>query len=570
MHMVAGAVSRRQPGSTEPFLGRKRRQHSYSVGSCRKRRRVHESGTDSESEADSVGGSVAEDDAFSVASSDVPSRASEAGYSDAGTDATLSGGEEAEDDAPVPKLADVADEYEEVFGDKPTHDAVLEVVCLAAALMGKLCGDNQEEGQSLSEVESKELAKEAYEFVTKCVRVLFGAVNTTKMHTLAYHLHDELMRRGNVIKADTSVNEALHKLIKIMWTNTNKQEASFTIQMLKCEQTLSHIIESDMADKAAAAHGGGDIRSRARPTAAAAGGVECDGVGDPDGIGYRDWLNGGFPEEDDGSPMDLSFDGRGGDVEADVSEEGVDEDIDVDDTGDVVQVGIADQSSRAAAAVGSFTEDAPARRPRRIRISGRRITVADAAAADNGRLQQLPALLGTTAAQHLVVVNTFKIEAKLPWRVKKVAQLVRAARSLYRKPWFDHVYYDVPGDRAEQRLGLARLLVRAVSGVRRDLLVVQRMESADHQSTCVLSLFKCRRYQWVMDPTTGFPALDVVPLSDVVRLEHVVPDFADLGRRWGLLGTPATTPDTPYERRRERYFTNAFFPWTTNSIGDAP
>jgi len=109
-----------------------------------------------------------------------------------------------------------------------------------------------------------------------------------------------------------------------------------------------------------------------------------------------------------------------------------------------------------------------------------------------------------------------------------------------------------------------------VSGVRRDVLVVQRMESADHQSTCVLSLFKCRRYQWVMDPTTGFPALDVVPLSDVVRLEHVVPDFADLGRRWGLLGTPATTPDTPYERRRERYFTNAFFPWTTNSIGDAP
>ena len=531
---------------------------------------MHESGAHAESEADSVGGSAAEDDAFNVASSDVPSRASEAAYSDAGTDATLSGGEEAEDDAPVHKLSDVAEAYKEVFGDKPTHDAILEVVCLAAALMGKLFGDNQEEGHSLSEVESKELVKDAYDFVTKYVQVLFGAVNTTMMHTLAYHLHDELMRRGNVIEADTGVNEALHKLIKIMWTNTNKQEASFTIQMLKCEQTLSHIIESDMADKAAAAHGAGDVGSGARPTTAAARGVGGDGFGDSAGLGGRDEPNGGAPEEEDGSPMELSYDGRGGDVEMNAPEEDVDEDIDVDDSGDVDEVGIADESSRAAAAAGSFTENEPAPRPRRVRISGRRITVGDAAAADNGRLQQLPAILGTTAAQHLVVVNTFKIEAKLPRRVKKVAQLVRAARSLYRKPWFDHLYYDVPGDRAEQRLGLARLLVRAVSGVRREVLVVQRLEPAVHQSTCVLSLFKCRRYQWVMDATTGFPALDVVPLTDVVRLENVVPNFSDLGRRWGLLGTPATTPDTPQERRRERYFTNACFPWTTNSIVDAP
>jgi len=96
------------------------------------------------------------------------------------------------------------------------------------------------------------------------------------------------------------------------------------------------------------------------------------------------------------------------------------------------------------------------------------------------------------------------------------------------------------------------------------------MELADHRPTCVLSQFKCRRYKCVMDPLTGFPALDLVPISNVVRLEHVVPDFKDLGRRWGLLGTPETTLDTPRERRRERFFTDVIFPWTTNSITDAP
>jgi len=85
-----------------------------------------------------------------------------------------------------------------------------------------------------------------------------------------------------------------------------------------------------------------------------------------------------------------------------------------------------------------------------------------------------------------VVVNTFKIEAMLPWRSKPIWQLVRAARVLYGKPLFDHVYYDVPGDSSEPRLGLARLLVRAVSGVRRELLVVQRLELAEHRSTAPL------------------------------------------------------------------------------------
>jgi len=109
----------------------------------------------------------------------------------------------------------------------------------------------------MTQSESQQLADEAYAFVTKYVRVLFGPVNITKVHNLAYHLLDELLLRGSVIESDISVNESLHKLIQIMSTNTNKQEASFTVQMLQWEQTLSHIIESDFADKATSAEAQG-------------------------------------------------------------------------------------------------------------------------------------------------------------------------------------------------------------------------------------------------------------------------------------------------------------------------
>ena len=191
MHMVAGAVSRRLPGSKEPFLGRKRGRRLSPAVRRRTRRRVDSQGLRAQTDTESS--STDSNDAASVASSDAPGDSSDATYSDAGTDDTLSGGEEAEDDAPVPTVSDREREYKDLFGDMPTHDAVLEVVCLAASLMGKLCGDNKEEGYSMTQSESEELANDAYSFVTKYVRVLFGPVNTTKMHTLAYHLLDELL-----------------------------------------------------------------------------------------------------------------------------------------------------------------------------------------------------------------------------------------------------------------------------------------------------------------------------------------------------------------------------------------
>jgi len=264
MFMVAGMMSRRQPDSTEPLdLGKKRtRQASPQGRSQRPSRRASAlssnlatgSSTSSLSAPHCSSGSSS--CASSDASEDTATIRSDDAYSDAGTDNTMSAGEEAEDAAPVPELATTSAAYTAVFCSKPTHDAVLEVVCRAAAIMAKLCWYNKEEGYRMTEAEAKALSEEAFEFVTKYVVALFGAVHTTKFHALAYHLLAELLLRGNVVEADTSLNEALHKLVKIMWDHTNEQPASVLLQMLRAEQTLAHMTETDAFDFQQAGGGG--------------------------------------------------------------------------------------------------------------------------------------------------------------------------------------------------------------------------------------------------------------------------------------------------------------------------
>jgi len=138
--------------------------------------------------------------------------------------------------------------------------------------------------------------------------------------------------------------------------------------------------------------------------------------------------------------MELDFRAEGDEAETDDLEEDSEEDIDVQEAMDDV----AAHSAAAEPSVDSDTEisidgGGLARKRKRVRLSGRRVTVGDAAAADDGRLQQLPILLGAADVDQLVVVNTCKIDAMLPWRAQSVPQLVRAPSMLYRKPWFDHV-----------------------------------------------------------------------------------------------------------------------------------
>lgn len=147
-----------------------------------------------------------------------------------------------------PRKETVAD-YERVFGkDSPRCEAVLEEACRAAGMSAKLCGDNMANSAELSDKEAMELAREAYEFVTKYMEALFGVSNTTLMHRLAYNLLDELRLRGNIVEADTGINEMLHTLCKVMYARTNKQEEEYELRLLRADQALAFFV-GEMREK---------------------------------------------------------------------------------------------------------------------------------------------------------------------------------------------------------------------------------------------------------------------------------------------------------------------------------
>lgn len=138
-----------------------------------------------------------------------------------------------------------ANDYNCVYKDIPLRDAVLDVVCRTAILTGKMCGDNKPADADNSNEEARDLASDAFELETKYVLALFGPLNTKRKHRLAYHLLDELFLRGNLVYAGTSVNEMLHKLVKVMIARTNKQVEHFTLQMLRAEQMAAFAIVED-------------------------------------------------------------------------------------------------------------------------------------------------------------------------------------------------------------------------------------------------------------------------------------------------------------------------------------
>eukprot|EP00170_Pyropia_yezoensis_P000729 contig_3425_g730 len=151
-------------------------------------------------------------------------------------------GDEAECDDHQPVIVNAAGAmYEKAFPGMSISDAVLEVVCRAAALTGRLCGDNRAPGMTITEKEAKELADEAHTFITKYVAGLLGAMNTSMFHRLANHLFAALMDHGNLTDGDTSVNEGLHKKCKRMYARKNKKVDDYTLQMLHACETLSHV-----------------------------------------------------------------------------------------------------------------------------------------------------------------------------------------------------------------------------------------------------------------------------------------------------------------------------------------
>lgn len=225
--MVAGLFARRHDASVAPFDSA-RRQSPY--GTPLRRRK-----TSTKKRARSVSPAAADSLAACLAGA---------------SDCT---GDEAECDDHQPVIVNAAGAmYEKAFPGMSISDAVLEVVCRAAALTGRLCGDNRAPGMTITEKEAKELADEAHTFITKYVAGLLGAMNTSMFHRLANHLFAALMDHGNLTDGDTSVNEGLHKKCKRMYARKNKKVDDYTLQMLHACETLSHVLDEAAKEQAEA------------------------------------------------------------------------------------------------------------------------------------------------------------------------------------------------------------------------------------------------------------------------------------------------------------------------------
>jgi len=550
--MVAGLVARRSEFSTEPCDPQPRK---------RKRDEAAAAAT-----AASLEGSDDVTPAATLASTTAVDGTSDAG-SDAGSVAsgcTMSGGEEEGEQEAVPEPDATTTEWVDTFGDKEMQEAVLDVVCRGAHIMARLCLDNEFEKTHWTEEEIRSLAVEAREFVTKYVRVLFGAIHTSKMHRLAYHLADELLLRGNLTEADTSVNEMLMKLCKAMYSRTNKQVTTFKVQLLRAQQTLERIIAEDAeeADLEEASKGEENelhgvvededaVRRHDKPT----GEEHANGALVLEGVAQELILDTEWPEGDHGSACDRNDNGSsvgggdngsgGGGGDGDRGPVGGDGDGDCD-------------------GCPTATSNAVPSRHKRIRVRGQCALVGDVAKLHYGRLQALPELLGLDQSAVITVRNSADICASFEWKAsptkKERMQQVRAADQLWGGAWYDHVRWldadDVPC------YGLVRLVLCAKAGIAYHAVVVQRLVASETRKNCVLSSWGCERLKWQMDEGTGFPALEVLKLTDVQRLEHIVPDFEDLCERHGLLATPGSVADTPGERTLQRFFTNVWCPWT--------
>jgi len=193
----------------------------------------------------------------------------------------------------------------------------------------------------------------------------------------------------------------------------------------------------------------------------------------------------------------------------------------------------------------------------------RRVTIADMMRTSG--MTQVGELLGKPVECNVVLSSSFSFFCTFEWGAPAVMQTAHASESYMGKPRYDFIWY-TNGD-GERELGYIRLVVRMLAGAVDDFVVVCRLHEVPSIPHCSLTRSGCKRLAWCFSSADDeWPLLARVPLSHVLRIEHVVPDFQDLGDRRGLRAVTSNIQDTAAERHVQRFFTNCFFPLTSRAM----
>lgn len=439
--------------------------------------------------------------------------------------------------------------YRAAFGETPIEDAVTIMFAAYAELYAQIAGwTTSATPAPMSLEEGKAIQEKASNFVLNIMSPILGYVHTSKVHKLLAHTLDSIRYHGHLRHGNTSANEAAHKLDKKFYRRTNMAIDTFTGQLVRQAQGAREIgRRNDVAD----AHARRtlplvpplpDRRSLSARRRSSA--VDSGDGGAPDAAG-------------DGSKRQASRDqttAAGGRV------------------GHAASGGIAPAS-------GAST-DTPRRRSADY-LTRHTIGVLS----QRPGLSELSTLFKLPSTRRVPVLSTVEFTAEFDCGTKH-KQLLRASPQFRdERSWYDAILFSVHsgpvgahGDRTgkgsssgdsdgdsscagripdEVHVGEVRAIIRCKDD---DFAVVCDMDVVDAVPGCPFGERDCSRLKWALSATGG-SLIRAVPLSQVRRLLHVVPDFQNLASRKGLGAAPAGYRSPADDRRAMRYFVNEFYPW---------
>lgn len=184
-------------------------------------------------------------------------------------------------------------------------------------------------------------------------------------------------------------------------------------------------------------------------------------------------------------------------------------------------------------------------------------------------LSRLDVLLSKTRTSKVQVLNGLKIAARLDCGTI-FSQSVRAAPVFMSKPWYDAVLIDADerssallssrAPHGSMLVGEVRLLFRQAQ---QDMVVICFWEPVQPVPGCPIEQRNCTRLRWALPPNgdSGHWHVQVIPVSRIRRVVHVVPDFEEIAKKRCLEARPPPHNVSVQAHREMRFYVNAFFPW---------
>jgi len=175
---------------------------------------------------------------------------------------------------------------------------------------------------------------------------------------------------------------------------------------------------------------------------------------------------------------------------------------------------------------------------------------------------------------------TVEFDAKFECNTRP-KQLVRASPKFKNKqPWSDAILFTVENSGASQDgatsagggdidgdgsdvdnhdlyAGEVRAIVRCKN---LDYDIILKMDVVGGEPGCPFVSRFSTHFKWA-DSAAGGQVIGAVPMHNVTRVIHVVPDFMDLASRKGMAAASAGYSASSADRDATRVFLNEFYPW---------